>query len=41
MSNPAEEPEVPEVIAIDEGADNPDEAVGDYVDDPQVAEEDK
>jgi hypothetical protein len=41
MSNPTEEPDIPEVIAVPEGAEDPDEAVGDFVDDPMIAEEDK
>lgn len=42
MSNPNEErDDLPEVTAVHDDADNPDEAVGDYVDDPMVAEEDK
>lgn len=42
MANPNLEPLVPEYPAVYDGAqENPDDAVGDYVDDPMVAEEDK
>lgn len=40
MSNPAEEPDLPEVAAEPEDID-PDSLAGEEVDDPTVAEEDK
>lgn len=41
MSNPAEEPDVPEVPAEPEGEEDIENLIGEEVDDPMVAEEDK
>lgn len=41
MSNPAEEPDVPEVPAEQDGEEDIENLIGEEVDDPMVAEEDK